>query len=470
MLYKFSHQKRFPWFTTLSILTTLPVSAAVIAACSSSDNGFQRIGIALLAFFGIGLGLVLNTIWGLVACVRHEYCGGRIAAAGIVLPVAILLGWSYVSNRLEIAAEHSRMWTIADIFVQPDGKLLLAGSGLVRLLPDGQRDPSFHRDYSFARRSSLPDPMRQGYGWPKGACAAMAPGGDLILAASGWLGRVRPDGSDAPDLLNRPDHAACWGLAVQSDGKILIGWDSAAKSPISRVLPDGSVDPSFHLAFAPTPGTDQGQWTSPKGIAILRDGRILLAGLTEPLGGGCIRSLRRLEASGSPDESFRFKELDTHRLDDWFHSNGSCQPDVGWEQHVLHLIALLPDGSMLVHSHNGHQAFNETVLLDRDGNQIRTDPRGTRLCDDLVRAGPVSVVFMRDGGVLLGGDTRFRPDGTEDRSFRFRGPRVYLEPMKVVLQGNKIVVLDYNGKLSRLNADGSPDPSFQTPALRVYSD
>ena len=471
MLDKFSHQKRFPWFTTLSILTTVPVSAVVIAACSSSHSGFfGGLGIALLAFFAMALGLVLNTILGVVAYVRHEYCGGRIAAAGIVLPVAILLGWSYVSNRLELAAEHSRIWTIQDIFIQPDGKLLLTGSGLVRLLPDGQRDPSFHRDYSFARRSSLPDPIHQGYGWPEGACAAMAPSGDLILAATGWLGRVRPDGSDAPDLLNRPDHAACWGLAVQSDGKILVGWDSAAKSPISRLLPDGRVDPSFHLAFAPTPGTDQGQWTSPNRIAILRDGRILLAGLTEPLGGGCIRSLRRLEANGSPDESFRFKELDTHRLDDWFRSNGSCQPKEVAEQYVLHVIAILPDGSILVHDHNGHQAFNETVYLDRDGNQIRTELDGTRLCDDLVRARPSSVVPMSDGGILLDGGEwimKVRPDGTLDRAFH--GSHTYLSAQKIVLQGEKILVLDGHGRLARLNSDGSPDASFQTPALRVYS-
>jgi uncharacterized delta-60 repeat protein len=471
VVHKLLHQERFPWFSTLSIVTTLTVSAVVIAACSSNHNGFEGLGIALLAFFAMALGLVLNMIWGLVAHLRHEYCGGRIAAAGIVLPVAILLGWGYVSNRLEIVAEHSRMWTIEDIFVQPDGKLVLVGSGLVRLLPDGQRDPSFHRDYSFARRSSLPNPIRQGYGWPEGACAAMAPSGDLLLAAKGWIGRVRPDGSDAPDLLNRAGKEACWGLAVQSDGKILVGWDSPSKSPISRLFPDGSVDPSFHPAFASTPGTDQGQWTSHNRIAILRDGRILLAGLTEPLGGGCIRSLRRLKANGSPDESFRFKELDTHRLDDWFRSNGSCQPDVGWQQYVLHLIAILPDGSMLVHSHNGHWAFNETVYLDRDGNQVRTELRGTRVCDDLVRARPSSVVPMSDGGILLDADEwimKVRPDGTLDRAFH--ASHTYLSAQKIVLQGEKILILDGHGKLARLNSDGSPDPSFQTPALRVYSD
>jgi len=32
------------------------------------------------------------------------------------------------------------------------------------------------------------------------------------------------------------------------------------------------------------------------------------------------------------------------------------------------------------------------------------------------------------------------------------------------------MVLDTNGKLVRLNGDGSPDPSFRMPALKVSSD
>lgn len=453
MLDRLLHQKRFPWFTMLSILTTAQALAAVIAALSSSHSGFEGLGAAVLALIALAAGLVLNMIWGLLAYVRHEYRGGRIAAVGIVLPFATVFGWSYISGRQEVAAEHARTWSaIHDIFVQPDGKLLLVGTGLVRLLPDGRLDPSFHRDYSFGRGGGLPDPVHQAFDWP-GACAAMAPNGDLLLAANGWIDRVRPDGSDGPNLLNRPGGGVCWGLAVQPDGKIVVGWDSHGTSPISRLLPDGSADPGFHAAFAATPGTDQGPWSSHPKIVILRDGRIVVAGPIQPLEGGCIRTLLRLNPDGNRDEGFRFKE--------------SCQPADFAEQRVPDVIAILPDESLLVSLHNTHHARNEMLYLDRDGEEVRKDGRR----DELWRPDLTAAVPMSDGGILMDAGewiVKIRPDGASDPAFH--ALHKYLSAHKVFLQGEKILIVDENGKLSRLNSDGSPDPSFHTPLLRVYAD
>jgi hypothetical protein len=171
MLHKFLHQERFPLFTVLSILTTLLIWAAVIkiiesAAAPAPESGFpllRGVGVVLtvIAMVALGVyGIVLNGIWGILAHFRREYCGGRIAAAGIALPLAFLFTWVYVSWALEVrayerayeplrraqeVAEHSRMWgAISEVFVQPDGKLALIGGGLVRLLPDG-RTAAMHR-------------------------------------------------------------------------------------------------------------------------------------------------------------------------------------------------------------------------------------------------------------------------------------------------------------------------------------
>ena len=416
----------------------------------------------LILYFLGAIGLALSMVWGLCARARVEHWGGRIAAAGIALQVAPLIVYAAATaglgaRRAQVVdrhfkeMEHPKTWAIRDVLVQPDGKLVLLGSGLVRLLPDGQRDHSFHRDYAVARGGSLPNAIR-GY-WPEGACAAMAPNGDLILAANGWIGRVRPDGSDGPDLLKRSDGGACWGLAVQPDGKILAGWNSRGKSPISRLLPDGRVDPGFHPAFAPAPGPDHGQWSSRERIVVLRDGRIVLVGPMELVEGGCIRTLLRLNEDGSLDKGFRPGE--------------PCQPAALAERDVPELLAVFPDGSMLVRMTNRDHASSDTIYLNPDGKEIRR----SGLLHSLNHPSVTAVVPLNDGGILLGdlsGVARVRPDGTPDPAFQ--ASDIELGALKIVLQGGKILVLAGNGKLVRLNEDGSPDPSFQTPAFEVYSD
>jgi uncharacterized delta-60 repeat protein len=281
----------------------------------------------------------------------------------------------------------------------------------------------------------------------------MAPNGDLILAANGWIGRVRPDGSDGPDLLERTDGGACWGLAVQSDGKILIGWNSRNRSPISRLLPDGSADPGFHPAFAPTPGPSQPPRPSRERIVVLRDGRIVLVGPVEPVAGGCIGTLLRLNADGSLDKGYR--------------SGEPCQPAAQAEQNVPELLAVFPDGSMLVRMTSTDHASSETIYLNPDGKEIRR----AGLLHFLNRPNITAVVPLSDGGVLLGdsgGVARVRPDGTPDPAFH--APDMKVGVLKIVLQGRKILILAGDGKLVRLNEDGTPDPGFQTPAFEVYSD
>jgi hypothetical protein len=78
---------------------------------------------------------------------------------------------------------------------------------------------------------------------------------------------------------------------------------------------------------------------------------------------------------------------------------------------------------------------------------------------------------MSDGRILVVHDglVRVLKDGARDSTFQAYG----IESdsiLKVLIQGEKIIVLDRSGKLVRLNGDGSLDSSFRMPALRVYSD
>ena len=441
---------KFPRFTALSIATSVVVLVTVLGPLTSPTGGLEGLAQGIVAIFVAALGVFLTIVWGLLACARREHWGGRISTAGVLLPIAVFSGIAFMKQRQEIAGEHSRMWhSIENIFVQPDGKLLLLGNGLLRLLPDGQPDPSFHRDYSFAHRGSLPGPVPKRLYWPEQGCAAMAPNGDLLLALEGWIGRVRPDGSDAPDLLNRHREDQCWGLAVQSDGRIVVAWDSPDKSPIVRLLPDGQVDPSFHTSVAPVHGFYRDWWSAHPRISVLGDGKIMVTGPVVAADDGCIRALLRLNSDGSVDDGFRFRP-------DCQPANRVDFPDV---------LAVFPNGSALLHMRTGRPA--DRTFVGPDGKEIAVPIQSGALPDALIS----DIALLPDGGMLVATWNwlgKFRPDGTPDPAFR--APSTFHELRRIVLQGEKILLSEGAGTLIRLNADGSPDPSFQMPSLRVYSD
>jgi len=93
-----------------------------------------------------------------------------------------------------------------------------------------------------------------------------------------------------------------YALAVQTDGKIVIGGDFTEVSGvtncnhIARLNQDGSVD----TTFAPTSGTDN----SVHSLAIQLDGKILIGGLFSNVNGLSFNNIARLNANGSVDGGF----------------------------------------------------------------------------------------------------------------------------------------------------------------------
>lgn len=94
-------------------------------------------------------------------------------------------------------------------------------------------------------------------------------------------------------------------IALQSDGKILIGGDfttvgGQARSAIARLNTDGSLDTTFIDAAVAkhVPGA------SVVAIAIQSDGKILIGGDFSTVGGQARNFLARLNADGSLDTTF----------------------------------------------------------------------------------------------------------------------------------------------------------------------
>ena len=98
MLDRLLHQKRFPRFTALSILTAAAVWAVWL---HEPGNAFlESAGYRVVAVLVFALGLALNIVWGSLAKSRGEYGGVWIANLGIALPAAAGLVWAVVGALL----------------------------------------------------------------------------------------------------------------------------------------------------------------------------------------------------------------------------------------------------------------------------------------------------------------------------------------------------------------------------------
>ena len=148
------------------------------------------------------------------------------------------------------------------VALQVDGKILVAGlrvivgvgpeTDVLRFSPDGRLDPTFGQGGVIRRR------VQGLVGWPR----AIAPlPGRAVAIAGGWIvaacckgeywfaARVTPEGiwrdGPAPGLID-PEHD-CYGedataLAVQPDGKILVGGSTCSGNRVGRYTPELELD------------------------------------------------------------------------------------------------------------------------------------------------------------------------------------------------------------------------------------
>ncbi len=242
---------------------------------------------------------------------------------------------------------------------------------------------------------------------------------------------------------------------VQPDGKILVGGDfqfvnSAAKSGLARLNPDGSFDPSFNAGGA---GANGGVYE----INLLSDGRILIAGAFTTYNGFAPGKIARLHSDGS--------------LDTTFNPGGT-----GFPSGSVHSITEQSDGKFILSgqflSYNGDDRF-AVIRIQSDGS---LDPSFTSPFTSFGQF--VEQTAIQPGGkIVIGGSfgvsgyinvARLNTDGTLDMSFTpFMGGDVYalaIDPNNQILVGGFFQL--NNGavhSMARLNPDGSVDPSFISP-------
>lgn len=345
---------------------------------------------------------------------------------------------------------------VRTITVQTDGKILLGGdfhtlggharAHIGRINGDGSLDTAFNPGAANIVRIITVQPDGK-----------ILVGGNFSsvggMACQG-IGRLNSDGSwDAGFLL--PDGAddVVRTITLQPDGKILVGghFQNLGGQPrayIGRLNPDGTVDDAFN------PGADY----HVKTIVLQPDGKILVGGFFTNLAGTVCNHITRLNTDGSLDETF---------------NTG------GGADGAVRAVTVQPDGKILVGGdfiNFGGQVRNRIVRLNSDGSlDTAFDPTGG--ASDLV----YSIALQPDGKILVGGDfttlvqarkriARLNVDGSLDTLFNpptGANDSVYVmevQPDGKILAGGEFhwlagIAMNHVGRL--YPADGKPDDSFE---------
>ena len=262
-------------------------------------------------------------------------------------------------------------------------------------------------------------------------------------------------------------------VAVQSDGKILVGgqsWDigstnSNFKFTIARYNPDGSLDISFDGDGKVISSFGCGQ-----SLIVQPDGKILMLGTVDTTATSSNMALLRYNIDGSLDTSFN--------------GNGEVITTIwGSGQGVT----LLPSGKILVAGSSWNNGNEDVVLAQYNANgTLNTSFHGgTIVTTDFGGDDQVSdVVLQSDGKILVTGYSlnrtnnisiaRYNTDGSLDTTFsgdgkimvdyggNEQGYAVTVDPDgKILVSGNS----DSNVVLLRYNTDGTPDTTFSGDGL-----
>ncbi|HMS40479.1 MAG TPA: hypothetical protein PKE69_09650, partial [Pyrinomonadaceae bacterium] len=319
---------------------------------------------------------------------------------------------------------------VNDLAVQTDGKIIVAGSLIIRLNPNGILDNSFILP-------TIGDPgyVRKVFVQPDNKILV---GGYFTKANEKTirhLARFNADGT-VDNSFNQtylPENGTIYAIAVQADGKVVAGGDGFAGGV--RFNADGSFDRLISTGAIV------------EDIKIQPDGKILMSGAGY---------VKRFNADGSADTSFTNPITNVR----------------------IYKIALQPDGKILIGG--SFTQINATprsgvARLNADGSLDTTfNPLGG------TSGAVLDLILQSNGKIIIGGDftgvnfdtnkkyvARLNADGSLDTTFapvldtRVRSLKLQSDG-KILFGGitNLIVGNPVPGKLGRLNADGTLDTTF----------
>jgi uncharacterized delta-60 repeat protein len=158
-------------------------------------------------------------------------------------------------------------------------------------------------DYSFAWGGSINGLVRSGAQQPDGKVLIAGEFSTVHGAMRGGIARLNADGTTDYTFSNLNGLSGSlytiYSLAVQSDGKVIIGgWfkslNGVGRTNIARLNADGTLDASFRNGLAGTDGIVQS-------VAAQSDGKVLIGGGFSTVDGVSRNGIARLNADGTLD-------------------------------------------------------------------------------------------------------------------------------------------------------------------------
>jgi len=288
------------------------------------------------------------------------------------------------------------------------------------------------------------------------------------------IGRVNADGT-LDSAFNPGADNLVSSLAVQADGKILAGgWFAnlcgQPRTFLGRLNADGSLDSAFHLG--PTSGVNgpfgPGPINGVYGLALQADGKILVGGSFTNLAGQPRNCLGRLNADGTLDRAFNQGPALVY----------GHEERMLYLATVVYCLAVQADGKILLGGNFaslGGQTRNNIGRLNSDGTlDSAFNPGADSLVYSLAVQADGKILaggyFTTLGGQTRNGIGRLNADGTLDAGFN-PGANGWVGPLALQADG-KILVGGYfttlggqtRNNIGRLNADGTLDSAFNPGA------
>lgn len=355
---------------------------------------------------------------------------------------------------------------VSSLVIQPDGKIITAGSVVVRYNTNGSLDTTFGNGGMLTASVE------------RTVSAVLQPDGKIVT--SGTLNqdfavvRYNADGSfdttfGSGGIVTTNVQADDWAqsIALQPDGKMVAGGTVAINSryalfAVVRYNPDGSLDASFGNGGKVTTNIPNNGYSA---VAIQPDGKIIAVG-GAVVGSNVDFVAVRYNTNGTTDISFGVNGIITTNINIY---------------DVANSVALQPDGKIVLAGASGSNTtpldWDFAVVRYYENGSLDTTFDGDGILTTNISSGngyARSVAVQPDGKIVAAGFgvgftvLRYSADGTLDATFGNGGKVTtlghYSAAYSVAIQHDgKIVVggtANQDFALVRYNTDGSLDTSF----------
>lgn len=262
---------------------------------------------------------------------------------------------------------------------------------------------------------------------------------------------------------------SCYGLAIQPDGKIVLGGRATSRITLARYNANGSLDTTFDSDGIVT-STIGGITNS---LSVQSDGKYIVS----------------IGNASNSWGNYRFNNDGT--VDTTYGSNGGIISQLGSEDDYAQAVALQPDGKILVTGSGfGASPFQRIAVARYNSNGTLDQTFGNSGLALGLNATGKSIAVQNDGKIIVGfalsnqfGIVRFNSTGSIDTTFGNNGyiytvinSQASVEKILITSDGKILVAgfasfptTSYDFVLVKYNSDGTLDTSFDTDGIVTTS-